>query len=114
VIAPLAPVPTGLYEVVWREEHAAGRLDLVRTDGVAIDCGTPADYLRANLHASGGRSVVGAGATVDGRIERCVVWDGAHVAHDEHLVACIRAGTRAEPLTVSTAVGDHAPDTISR
>jgi CTP:molybdopterin cytidylyltransferase MocA len=39
-----------------------------------VDCGTPSDYLRANLHASGGANVVGAGAVVEGSIERCVVW----------------------------------------
>jgi hypothetical protein len=99
----LKPVPGGLYEVLWRAEHAAGRLELVRTDTVAIDCGTPADYLRANLHASGGRSVVGMGAVIDGRIERCVVWDCAYVGADERLVDCIRAGTRSQPITVPAA-----------
>jgi N-acetyl-alpha-D-muramate 1-phosphate uridylyltransferase len=69
-------------------------------DAVAIDCGTPADYLAANLHASGGESVVGAGATVLGRLERCVVWDGAYVGPGETLREVVRAGTREEPLTV--------------
>lgn len=101
LVRELRPEPTGLYEVLWRTEHAAGRLDLVRTDRVAIDCGTPADYLRANLHASGGRSVVSRGALVEGTITRCVVWDGAHVAPGEHLVESIRAGTRETPVTVA-------------
>lgn len=100
LVTSLEAKPSGLYEVLWRRELAAGRLDLVRHRGTAIDCGTPADYLRANLHAAGGRSVVGAGATVEGRIERCVVWPGAHVGRDEHLVECVRAGTRDAPLTV--------------
>lgn len=100
LVRNLDAVPTGLYEVLWRDEQAAGRLDLVRTDEPAIDCGTPADYLHANMFASGGRSVVGAGATVEGRIERCVVWDGAYVGRDEHLVSSIRAGTPTAPLTV--------------
>ena len=67
---------------------------------VAIDCGTPADYLAANLHASGGASVVDPGAVVEGHVERCVVWDGAHVGPAEHLVDAIRAGTRDAPVTV--------------
>lgn len=90
--AALAPVPSGLYEVSWREERAAGRLDLAVTGAAFVDCGTPADYLRANLAASGGRSViaddavVGAGALV----ERSVVWPGAAVAAGERLVDAIR------------------------
>lgn len=101
LVAELAPEPTGLYEVLWRREYEAGRLDLLRHDGTAIDCGTPSDYLRANLHASGGRSVVGPGARVDGTLERCVVWPGAVVTAGEHLVECVRAGTPDEPLTVA-------------
>lgn len=104
VVRALEPVPTGLYEVVWRAAHAAGQLDFVRSAAVAIDCGTPSDYLRANLHASGGGSVIGAGAQVEGHIERCVVWDGAHVRPDERLVECIRAGTRDHPVTVPAPV----------
>ena len=93
--------PTGLYEVLWREAAARGELDLVvAEDTVAIDCGTPADYLAANLHASGGAPVVGAGAVVLGRIERCVVWDGAYVGPDEDLRDAVRAGSRSHPITV--------------
>jgi MobA-like NTP transferase protein len=101
-IKDLAPVPSGLYEVLWRADVEAGALDLVRlpAGGVAIDCGTPADYLAANLHASGGASVVGEGATVLGRLERSVVWDGAWVGPGEVLVEQIRAGDREHPLTV--------------
>jgi MurNAc alpha-1-phosphate uridylyltransferase len=99
-IRGLQPTPSGLYERLWRDDLKAGTLDLVTSSAVAIDCGTPADYLAANLHASGGRSVVGAGATVLGRLERSVVWDGAWVGPDESLVDTIRAGTRASPLTV--------------
>ena len=103
LVATLDALPSGLYEVLWRAEDAAGRLDLVRTTATAIDCGTPADYLRANLHASGGRAVIAPGAVVLGRVERSVVWDGAYVGPDEHLSDCIRAGTRAVPLTVPAA-----------
>lgn len=100
LVASLRAEPGGLYEALWRHELEAGRLDLLRHAGTAIDCGTPADYLRANLHASGGRSVVGAGAKVEGHIERCVVWPGAYVGPDEHLTDCIRAGTPEAPMTV--------------
>jgi MurNAc alpha-1-phosphate uridylyltransferase len=100
-VSMLDATPSGLYEVLWRRELAAGRLDLVRHDGTAIDCGTPSDYLRANLHASGGDSVIGAGAIVEGRVERCVVWPGARVMPGEHLVECIRAGTADTPMTVA-------------
>jgi hypothetical protein len=113
-VTGLTASPSGLYEVVWREEDAAGRLDLAvvggpgdgRGDGpVAVDCGTPADYLRANLLASGGASVVGAGAVVEGSLERSVVWDGAWVGPGEHLVDAVRAGTREHPVTVAVAAG---------
>lgn len=89
----LAPVPSGLYEVSWRREREAGRLDLVVTGAPFIDCGTPADYLAANLSASGGRSVVDPTAVVaDGaHVERSVVWPGARVAAGEQLVDAIRS-----------------------
>jgi NDP-sugar pyrophosphorylase family protein len=91
MVAALAEEPSGLWEVVWREQAAAGRIDAVVARGPVIDCGTPADYLRANLEVSGGRSVVGAGAVVLGRVERSVVWPGCRVEADEHLVGAIRA-----------------------
>ena len=100
LVATLRATPSGLYEALWRAELDAGRLELVRHPGTAIDCGTPPDYLRANLHASGGRSVVGDGAVVEGELDRCVVWPGAHVGPDERLSECIRAGTRTDAVTV--------------
>lgn len=96
----LAAEPTGLYEVLWRDAEAAGSLDLVRSNGISVDCGTPADYLAANLHATRGASAVHQGATVQGRVDRCVVWDGAWVGPDEDLREVIRAGSREHPLTV--------------
>jgi MurNAc alpha-1-phosphate uridylyltransferase len=104
-IAGLAVTPSGLYEVLWRAAAARGELELVTlaqagAGDVAVDCGTPRDYLSANLHAGGGRSVVGAAAVVLGAIERCVVWDGAFVGPQERLVEVIRAGTRDAPVTV--------------
>jgi hypothetical protein len=73
-------------------------LSFAVTDTTFIDCGTPSDYLRANLAASGGRTVVGAGARIEGTAERCVVWPGAVVGVDEHLVESIRT---AGGLTVA-------------
>jgi MurNAc alpha-1-phosphate uridylyltransferase len=93
----LLPVASGLYEVMWRalwhtiDDGGERGLDLVRHSDVAIDCGTPGDYLRANLHASGGESVVGEGAMVEGQLVRSVVWPGARVAAHERLVEQVRA-----------------------
>jgi MurNAc alpha-1-phosphate uridylyltransferase len=100
----LAPEPSGLYEVLWRDLRPS-ELELVVTDAAVIDCGRPVDYLAANLHASAGASVVGPGAVIEGRLERSVVWPGAYVGPREHLVEVVRAGTRAEPLTVPSAGG---------
>ena len=91
-------MPTGLYEVLWRAEESAGRLDVVVTAQRFIDCGTPADYLRANLAANGGHSVVGPGALVEGELVRSVVWADSTVRRGERLVEAVRAGD----LTVQT------------
>jgi N-acetyl-alpha-D-muramate 1-phosphate uridylyltransferase len=112
----LAKAPSGLYEVLWRSAAERAELDLVTLAEVGagevfIDCGTPQQYLGANLHAGGGRSVVGAGARVLGSVERCVVWDGAWVGPQERLVEVIRAGTREEPLTVDAAPAPAATTT---
>lgn len=104
-VRSLKPEPAGLYEVLWRDEHERGRLDLVPHDGPWFDCGTPSDYLAANLCASGGLSVVGAGAVVAGELVRSVVWPGGVVAAGERLVECIRAGA---DVTV------HAPQPAGR
>ena len=100
--ARLRAEPSGLYEVLWRNELPD--LDLVTLQdaglpAVAFDCGTVAEYLAANMHAGGGASVVDPTALVEGTVERCVVWDGAYVAPHEHLVDAVRAGTRTAPLT---------------
>lgn len=106
VIRALAPEPTGLYEVSWRHEHDAGRLDFAVTDAVFVDCGTPADYVRANLAAAGPgglvdptahvtgtavESVVGPRAVVAGSVARCVVWPDAVVGPREALADAVRA-----------------------
>ena len=81
-----------LFEHVWQPAWLRGDLEIVPAQGVVVDCGTPHDYLAANLIASGGRSVVGPGADVRGRLERAVVWPGGHVGAGEVLVDCIRVG----------------------
>jgi len=88
----------GLYEACWGPRWAEGRLELVAGAGPFFDCGTPADYLAANLAASGGTSVVGEGARVEGELVRSVVWPGGVVHRGERLVECIRVG---ENLTVA-------------
>lgn len=91
LVRDLRPEPSGLYATLWGEHAARGELDLIASDAPFFDCGTPRDYLAANLAASGGRSVIGRGAVVRGTVERSVVWPGATVREDEHLVGCIRA-----------------------
>ena len=88
----------GLYEACWGPRWAEGRLDLRPCAGPFYDCGTPADYLAANLTASGGTSVVGEGARVEGELVRSVVWPGGVVRRGERLVDSIRVG---EDLTVT-------------
>jgi N-acetyl-alpha-D-muramate 1-phosphate uridylyltransferase len=105
-IRALEPVPSGLYERCWRQEAERSALDLHVTEALFIDCGSPADYLTANLASSGGAPVVGAGARVDGECVRCVVWPGGRVAADEHLVDAIRVGAT---LTVRPGPFDRRP-----
>jgi MurNAc alpha-1-phosphate uridylyltransferase len=98
IAAGLTAEPSGLFEVVWRNAS----LDLVPTTSRYIDCGDPSAYLRANLMLSGGASVIGDGATVEGTLERCVVWPNATVGPDERLVEIVRAGgTNGEVFTVA-------------
>jgi NDP-sugar pyrophosphorylase family protein len=96
-VARLPPAPSGLYEASWRRLAAADEIDLVRWDGPCLDCGTPARYLAANLAASGGASVIGPGARVDGQVMRSVIWAGARVRRGERLVDAVRA---ADDVTV--------------
>lgn len=95
VVAALPFAPSGLWEVSWRDALAAGRIDTVAHHGPFVDCADPADYLRANLLASGGASVVGEGAVVEGVLEESVVWPGGVVRPGERLRRAIRtdAGT---------------------
>jgi NDP-sugar pyrophosphorylase family protein len=97
-VQALEAVPSGLYEVSWREAVDAGRVEVVRHDGAFVDCGTPQQYLAANLLASEGESVVEPGAVVAGTLDRCVVWRDAQVHPGEHLSRCIRARGRITVL----------------
>jgi MurNAc alpha-1-phosphate uridylyltransferase len=105
-VRDLRPAPGELVKTVWRPAEAAGELTVVAHEGAFLDTGTPRDYLAANLDAAGFRNlfangatvtgacdqaVVGEGAIVHGRVTRGVVWPGAYVAPNEHLVDAIRA-----------------------
>jgi mannose-1-phosphate guanylyltransferase/MurNAc alpha-1-phosphate uridylyltransferase len=98
VAAGLPLRPAGLFEACWQPLQADGRLEVVAASGACIACDRPRDYLAANLAASGGASVVGAGARVDGVLVRSVVWPGGVVWPGEVLIDSIRAG---EHLTVA-------------
>jgi NDP-sugar pyrophosphorylase family protein len=90
----IEPEPAGLYEAVWRGRD----VETVAFDGPFVDCGTPANYLRANLLASGGRSVVEPGAQVEGTLVRSVCWSEAVVGPKEVLVDAIRFSERGTVL----------------
>ena len=96
--AGLPAIPLGLSNALWWPADAAGRLESVTGAGRFVSCDTPADYLAANLCASGGVSVVGAGAVVEGAIDRCVLWPGAVVRRSEVLVDAIRCDARTTVL----------------
>ncbi|MFV2009039.1 MULTISPECIES: nucleotidyltransferase family protein [unclassified Micromonospora] len=112
-VSGLPAAPGELVRTVWRPAEAAGALQVINYPGTYLDTGTPPDYLAANLHAAGGRSlldpsatvtgpvdrsVVGAGAVVRGTLVRSVVWPGAQVHAGERLTDAIRVGS---DLTVS-------------
>jgi NDP-sugar pyrophosphorylase family protein len=89
-VSSFPAVPSGLFELSWRSAAAEGRLEVIGHRGPFVDCGTPRDYLRANLTASHGRSVIGRQALVEGLVERSVVWPGAQVREEERLVDAVR------------------------
>jgi NDP-sugar pyrophosphorylase family protein len=90
-VKDLTPAFSDLVRTVWRPAEAAGDLTLIPYEGSYVDTGTPADYLRANLHAAAGRT--DPTATVAGTITRSVIWPGAEVTAGETLTDAIRAGT---------------------
>lgn len=67
--------PSGLYEEVWRPRRDA--LDLCVARGMAFDCGTPMEFLRANLAVSRSSAVVHPTARPGGTVVGSVFLKGA-------------------------------------
>lgn len=105
----IPPEPAGLFEVSWRRALSQNRVEFVPSSTTMLDCGTPAAYLGANLLASGGRSVIGEGAVVRGRVEHSVVWPGAAVAADERLCYAIRLCDGRTVLPVEASRHERHP-----
>jgi N-acetyl-alpha-D-muramate 1-phosphate uridylyltransferase len=100
LVSGLRAEPSGLYEEVWSRTE----VDLIPASATYVDCGTPHEYLRANLLTSGGASVVAPSADVRGSVERCVVWPDSVVHEGERLVDCIRArDDDGEDLTLAAS-----------
>jgi NDP-sugar pyrophosphorylase family protein len=98
-IRALDETPSGLYRTSWQPAAASGALEVLDVGAVAwFDCGTPRSYLAANLWVSGGASVIGAGATVEGVVERSILWPGTTVVAGERLRSAIRASDRVTVL----------------
>ena len=103
-LARIGPNTEDLYRDLWRRQLAAGEVDLVPFTGLAIDGGTPANLLAANLVESGGRTVVEPGATVDGTAEQCLVLAGGEVRAGTHLQRCIVDGNARFDLLSNSIV----------
>lgn len=88
-LAKIGPDTEDLYRDLWKRQLADGDVDLVPFTGFAIDAGTPADLLAANLVASGGTTVVEPGASVAGTAEQCLVLAGGEVRASEHVRHCV-------------------------
>jgi NDP-sugar pyrophosphorylase family protein len=91
--AAVAELPSGtssIYDEVWRPWATAGRVEAIAHTGAWFDTGTLRTYLEANLWVSGGATVVGAGADVQGAAVRCVLWEDVVVHPRERLVDTIR------------------------
>jgi len=88
--ADVPNMPCGLYEVVWRDH--LDDLDLWEFTGAAFDCGTPEEFLEANLAASGGTAVVHPTARPGGEVTESVLLAGASSPDGEPIVGQIRDG----------------------
>jgi len=106
VVRDLPQRTAELVTTAWRPAESRHELQLIPHHGGYFDCGTPANYLAANLHATGGRSIVGEGAVVRGRLTRSLVLPGGYVADHEHLVEAIRVG---RDMTVPAPLLDIEP-----
>jgi len=91
--AELSAEPAGLNDLVWTPAYEQGRLDFVHFEGTAIDCGTPADYLDANLAANHGHSVIAEDSSVFGDVVESLVLPGGRVTAGERLYRHIRGPT---------------------
>ncbi len=103
VVRELPARRLGLYPAVLAPAVEEGAAELVTSSEPFFDCGTPSEYLAANLAASGGASVVGEEAIVEGELVRSVVWPHARVEPGERLVEAIRA---PGGITVQTRLPD--------
>ncbi|MDQ3932834.1 MAG: NTP transferase domain-containing protein [Actinomycetota bacterium] len=106
VVRQLSPRRHGLYPAVLGPAVAEGWAEFVTSPRPFFDCGTPPEYLAANLTAAGGSNVVGEGAVVEGEIVRSVVWAHARVERGERLIEAIRA---PEGITVQTRLPHPLP-----
>lgn len=104
--AALTGQPSGLYGAVWQRAAERGDLDFVVTGAPAFDCGTPAEFITANLHAARARSVLAPDAVIDGEVDLSVVLAGGRVAAGEHLIGAVRDRFGA---TVLAAPADIVP-----
>jgi N-acetyl-alpha-D-muramate 1-phosphate uridylyltransferase len=89
-VEPLAARRCSIHMEVWVPWDVAGRIETVHHDGVWFDAGTPRGYLAANLWASGGATVTGSGASVEGTAIRCVLWEDTRVRRGEVLRDAVR------------------------
>jgi N-acetyl-alpha-D-muramate 1-phosphate uridylyltransferase len=105
-VARLEATRSGLYETSWAPADTDGRLELVDSEVPFFDCGTIVDYHAANMAASDGRNVIGPGATVEGEIERTVLWSGVRVASGERLIDAIRPRDDITLFATTAAVSD--------
>ena len=62
--------PSGLYEEVWRPRGST--LDMFVTEAMAFDCGTPMEFLQANLAVSGSSAVIHPTARPGGTVKDSV------------------------------------------
>ncbi|MDO5735163.1 MAG: NTP transferase domain-containing protein [Propionibacteriaceae bacterium] len=82
--------PSGLYEEVWAPRRAT--LDLCVTRGMAFDCGTPMEFLHANLAVSGSSAVIHPTAHPGGAVVDSVFLRGASSPPGSVCVGEIRDG----------------------
>lgn len=90
VARALPTEPSGLYEEVWLPRGKA--LDLCVTQAMAFDCGTPTEFLQANLAVSGASSVIHPTARPGGIVRNSVFLRNATSPPGSVCVSEIRDG----------------------